>query len=86
MALTEAFHHGRHALATEELFEWFTTAEQVFRHAALWQFLIPMYEDFAINLKDRLGPEHPNVATTLNNLAELYREQGRFDEAERLTQ
>ncbi len=29
-----------------------------------------------------LGPEHPKVATSLNNLAELYREQGRYEEAE----
>jgi Tetratricopeptide repeat len=25
-----------------------------------------------------LGPEHPDVAQTLNNLAELYRAQGRY--------
>ena len=29
-----------------------------------------------------LGPEHPNVATSLNNLAELYRAQGQYAEAE----
>jgi len=27
-----------------------------------------------------LGPDHPDVATSLNNLAELYRLQGRFAE------
>jgi tetratricopeptide (TPR) repeat protein len=31
------------------------------------------------------GPEHPNTATSLNNLAELYYAQGRYEEAERLT-
>ncbi len=31
-----------------------------------------------------LGPEHPHVATSLNNLAELYRAQGRYAEADRL--
>src|SRR5207302_2016069 len=25
-----------------------------------------------------LGPEHPDVATSLNHLAELYREQGKY--------
>ena len=30
------------------------------------------------------GPEHPDVATSLNNLAELYRTQGRYAEAEPL--
>ncbi len=28
-----------------------------------------------------LGPDHPELALTLNNLAELYRTQTRFDEA-----
>ena len=31
-----------------------------------------------------LGPDHPAVATSLNNLAELYRTQGRYPEAEPL--
>ncbi len=31
-----------------------------------------------------LGPEHPNVVTSLNNLAELYRTQHEFDQAEPL--
>jgi tetratricopeptide (TPR) repeat protein len=30
------------------------------------------------------GPEHPNIATSLNNLAELYRAQGQYEEAEPL--
>ncbi len=33
-----------------------------------------------------LGPEHPDVATSLNNLAELYRAQGKYTEAEPLYQ
>ena len=31
-----------------------------------------------------LGPDHHNTATTLNNLAELYKSQGKYDEAEPL--
>ena len=31
-----------------------------------------------------LGPEHPRVATGLNNLAGLYRAQGHYSEAEPL--
>ena len=31
-----------------------------------------------------LGEEHPSVATSLNNLAGLYRAQGRYEEAEPL--
>ncbi|MEX0268199.1 tetratricopeptide repeat protein [Leptolyngbyaceae cyanobacterium UHCC 1019] len=34
--------------------------------------------------EDRLGSDHPDVAITLNNLAGLYRVQGRYSEAEPL--
>ncbi len=34
--------------------------------------------------ENALGPEHPDVAESLNNLAELYRAQGRYAEAELL--
>jgi tetratricopeptide (TPR) repeat protein len=38
-----------------------------------------------VELKQRLlGQEHPSVATSLNNLAVLYRNQGRYSEAEPL--
>lgn len=30
------------------------------------------------------GPDHPNVAASLNNLAELYRATGRMNDAEKL--
>ncbi len=33
-----------------------------------------------------LGPEHPKLATRLNNLAELYRKQGKYEQAEPLYQ
>jgi tetratricopeptide (TPR) repeat protein len=35
-------------------------------------------------MEKALGPEHPNVATSLNNLAALYKAQGRYAEAEPL--
>ena len=39
----------------------------------------------ALEIAERdLGPEHPNVATSLNNLAELYRAQGLYAAAEPL--
>jgi tetratricopeptide (TPR) repeat protein len=34
----------------------------------------------------RLGPEHPEVATSLNNLALLYHSQGQYAKAEPLYQ
>ena len=36
--------------------------------------------------RERLGQEHPDVATSLNNLANLYSSQGRYAEAEPLYQ
>ena len=34
----------------------------------------------ALAIKEKaLGPEHPHVASNLNNLAELYRARGRYD-------
>ena len=33
-----------------------------------------------------LGPDHPDTAQSLNNLAELYHSQGRLNEAEPLLQ
>jgi CHAT domain-containing protein/Tfp pilus assembly protein PilF len=33
-----------------------------------------------------LGPEHPSFATSLNNLAALYRDEGKYEEAESLYQ
>ena len=35
-------------------------------------------------MHDYLGEEHPDVATSLNNLADLYRAQGKYAEAEPL--
>ncbi|MDZ7962310.1 MAG: tetratricopeptide repeat protein [Aulosira sp. DedQUE10] len=46
----------------------------------------PLYQT-ALSLRQRLlGQEHPDVATSYNNLAALYRSQGRYSEAEPLYQ
>ena len=71
-ALTEAFYHAKEALETEELFEWFISVSDPFYRAAFWKFISPMYEEMQQILEVNLGPEHPHVATTLNNLAGLY--------------
>ncbi len=41
----------------------------------------PFYLEALQMRKDLLGQEHPNVATSLNNLALLYSNQGRYSEA-----
>jgi CHAT domain-containing protein len=44
----------------------------------------PLYKRSLAIYEKALGPDHPNVATSLNNLAELYRQQGRDEDAEPL--
>ncbi|MGF1571243.1 MAG: TIR domain-containing protein, partial [Nodosilinea sp.] len=44
----------------------------------------PWYQDCLVVTRDRLGADHPAVATSMNNLAGLYRSQGRYGEAEPL--
>jgi hypothetical protein len=45
----------------------------------------PLYERALLIREKALGPEHPNVAACLNNLARLYRAQGRYGKAEPFT-
>ncbi|CCH93196.1 Similar to tr/Q7NLR0/Q7NLR0 (fragment) [Microcystis aeruginosa PCC 9432] len=44
----------------------------------------PLYNRSLAIIKQQLGDNHPNTATSLNNLALLYRVQGRYSEAEPL--
>ena len=79
IALTEAFYHAKEVLETKELFEWFISASDPFDRAAFWQLITPMYEEMLQILEAELGPEHSNVATTLNNLALLYKSMGDYE-------
>ncbi|MDZ8224365.1 tetratricopeptide repeat protein, partial [Nostoc sp. ChiVER01] len=57
------------------------TDEQVL----LWyEQVLPWYEQSLLATRKRFGEEHPNVATSLNNLALLYKSQGRYSDAEPL--
>ena len=42
----------------------------------------PLYKRALAIAEKALGADHPNVGTTLNNLAEMYRAQGHDAEAE----
>ena len=54
------------------------------KRVPLWAEAEPLYERaFAIREK-ALGPDHPDTATPLNNLAGLYQDTGRLAEAEPL--
>ena len=42
---------------------------------------LPLYQR-ALEIREKvLGPQHPDVATTLNNLAVLYRQMGDYEKA-----
>ena len=51
-----------------------------------YQQALPYYKQCLEQTKARLGDDHPDVATSLNNLAGLYKNQGRYEEAEPLSQ
>jgi tetratricopeptide (TPR) repeat protein len=42
---------------------------------------IPVAQQALAIREKALGPDHPDVASSLNNLAELYRKQGRYADA-----
>jgi tetratricopeptide (TPR) repeat protein len=46
----------------------------------------PLYQRALAIREQALGPAHPDVATSLNNLAEIYRVQGEYTKAESLHQ
>ena len=46
----------------------------------------PLYQRSLAIWEQQLGADHPDTATSLNNLAGLYRAQGRYSEAEPLYQ
>ena len=46
----------------------------------------PLYQRALAIREQQLGPEHPDTATSLNNLALLYRAQGKYEQAEPLYQ
>src|SRR5690349_18622616 len=45
---------------------------------------VPLAQRALAVRENELGPDHPDVAISLNNLAELYRAQGRYVDAEPL--
>jgi len=57
--------------------------ERLYREGKYAEAIKTAEKSLAINEKVH-GPEHPEVATSLNNLAEIYRAQGRYLDAEPL--
>jgi tetratricopeptide (TPR) repeat protein len=80
------------ALVDEFVFE-FAEAARLFNQAgvylgerARYAEAEPLYQRALVIREKALGPDHPGVAQSLNNLAELYYAQGKYAEAEPLLQ
>ncbi len=54
--------------------------------AGRYEEAIPLMESIVEAFRNQLPPDHPNIATSLNNLALLYHETGRYEESELLHQ
>jgi tetratricopeptide (TPR) repeat protein len=74
------------AVSDEDLYWPFVGIGRYYEGQGLYKLAEPWFEQCVSLLETRLGEEHPDVATSYNNLAELYRVQGRYSEAEPLYQ
>ncbi len=63
------------------MLNWIIAASGPFNSAAFCQLITPIYEETLQILEAKLGAEHQDVATVLNNLAELYCKMGDHEKA-----
>jgi tetratricopeptide (TPR) repeat protein len=71
-------------LADDEILWPFVGLGRFYAGQGLYTLAEPWYEVCLKKTQERFGEEHPDVATSLNNLAVLYAHQGRYSEAEPL--
>ncbi|MCP2732060.1 tetratricopeptide repeat protein, partial [Limnofasciculus baicalensis] len=71
-------------LRDDDLIWPFVALGRFYEGKGFYQEAVPWREDCLSVTRKRLGENHPDVATSLNNLALLYDNQGRYDEAEPL--
>ncbi|MEH2090169.1 tetratricopeptide repeat protein [Nostoc sp.] len=84
--IAEVATHLSQYFSDEDLIWPFTGLGWFYEGQGLYQQAEPWYKLCVEVAKNRLGLEHPNVATSLNNLAGLYESTGRYSEAEPLYQ
>lgn len=91
LAITPVLPHQKEVATTfiswindEELFWAYTGVGKFYLGQGLYTEAEPWLDQCLAAVQVRLGEEHLDVATSLNNLAELYRSQGRYNEAEPL--
>jgi tetratricopeptide (TPR) repeat protein len=84
--LAEAVEHQMNGFSDEDLIWPFCGLGRFYEGQGAYSRAEPWREQCLITARERLGTEHPSVATSLNNLAGLYDSQGRYGEAEPLYQ
>ncbi|MGF1980978.1 MAG: tetratricopeptide repeat protein [Nostoc sp. CmiSLP01] len=82
--LAEVANHLIQNVSDDDLIWAFVGNAKFYDDQGLYDKAKPWYEQCLEITKQRLGEEHPDVATSLNNLAALYHSQGRYSEAEPL--
>lgn len=84
--LAEAANHLTDCLSDEDFeFLWPATGlGRFYKGQGLYALAEPWYQQCVYVAKQRLDADHPDIATSLNNLALLYSSQGRYSEAEPL--
>ncbi|MEH1945068.1 MAG: FxSxx-COOH system tetratricopeptide repeat protein [Nostoc sp.] len=82
--IAEVATHLSQYFSDEDLIWPFTGLGYFYHSQVLYQQAEPWYKLCVEVAENRLGLEHPDVAASLNNLAELYRSTGRYSEAEPL--
>ena len=83
--LEAATHYAVH-LPEDDQITPFTRLTWFYEGQSLWESAQKRAEACLDYAEEELGPEHPHVASSLNNLAGLYYSQGRYSEAEPLYQ
>ena len=82
--LAEAAENLTAVISDEDLLWVFTGLSRFYSGQGLYTLAEPWLEQCVSVVKSRLGDDHPDVASSLNNLAGLYYSQGRYSEAEPL--
>jgi tetratricopeptide (TPR) repeat protein len=80
--IAEVANHLIEYLSDDDLISPFLGNARFYKGQGLYTQAEPWFEQCLEITKKRLGAEHPDVATSLNNLALLYRYQGRYSQAE----
>jgi len=82
--LAEAATTQQDWLRDQDLIRPFGGLGRFYQGQGLYKQALPWYQQCLLAARERLGDDHPDVATSLNNLAYLYSSQGRYGEAEPL--